>query len=78
MQQVARSWSVAVVLSMERIDEDVPCDVEGAGALYVRSQSCVGGGEAARRAMRGHVRRRRRQRCLGVGWQRRRHARRRQ
>jgi hypothetical protein len=58
MQQVARSRSVAAALSMARIDEDAPCEFGdadgGAGALYARSQSCVGGGEAARRAMRCH------------------------
>lgn len=59
-QAVARSRSVAAALSMARIDEDAPCefgvdaDGGGAGALFVRSQSCVGGGEAGRRAARAH------------------------
>jgi hypothetical protein len=50
MQQVA-SWSVTVVLSMERIDEDVPCEVGGMGLLYARSRSYL-----ARTVMRGHAR----------------------
>jgi hypothetical protein len=49
---------VAAALSMARIDEDAPCEFgdadSGAGALYVRSQSCVSGGEPARRATGGH------------------------
>ncbi|XP_062209444.1 uncharacterized protein LOC133911260 [Phragmites australis] len=54
LQAVARSQSMAAALSMARIDEDAPCEFGGAGAgeLYPRSQSCVGG-DAGRRA-RGH------------------------
>ncbi|CAL4936166.1 unnamed protein product [Urochloa decumbens] len=58
LRAVARSQSMAAALSMARIDEDAPCEFgdgtgDGPGALYARSQSCVGGGDAGRRA-RGH------------------------
>ena len=45
-QALARSQSV-VGLSMSRIDEDAPCEF-GAGAVFPRSQSCVGGTEGRR------------------------------
>ncbi|GJM96762.1 hypothetical protein PR202_ga13625 [Eleusine coracana subsp. coracana] len=49
-----RSRSVAGALSMARIDEDAPCEfgvgADDDGALCARSRSCVGDGEAARRA----------------------------
>ncbi|OEL35370.1 hypothetical protein BAE44_0003610 [Dichanthelium oligosanthes] len=56
LRAVARSQSMAAALSMARIDEDAPCEFGGdggPGALNARSQSCVGGGDAGRRA-RGH------------------------
>ncbi|CAL4927549.1 unnamed protein product [Urochloa decumbens] len=58
LRAVARSQSMAAALSMARIDEDAPCEFgdgagDGPGALYARSQSCAGGGDAGRRA-RGH------------------------
>ncbi|XP_062214461.1 uncharacterized protein LOC133915347 [Phragmites australis] len=53
LQAVARSQSMAA-LSMARIDEDAPCEFgDGAGALYPRSQSCVGGAAGLR--ARGHL-----------------------
>jgi hypothetical protein len=57
MRASTTSRSVAAVLSVARIDEDAPCefgDVDGgAGALHVRSQSCVGGGEGLARSPEG-------------------------
>ncbi|CAN6303390.1 unnamed protein product [Urochloa humidicola] len=56
MREVARSQSMAAALSMARIDEDAPCCEFGDGPAAVmgaRSQSCAGG-DAWRRARRGH------------------------
>ncbi|CAD6214751.1 unnamed protein product [Miscanthus lutarioriparius] len=60
LQAVARSQSMAASLSMARIDEDAPCEFgaaagDGPGALYPRSQSCVGDAAGRRaHAHRGH------------------------
>lgn len=60
LQAVARSQSMAASLSMTRIDEDAPCEFgtaagDGPGALYPRSQSCVGDAAGRRaHAHRGH------------------------
>ncbi|EER93386.1 hypothetical protein BDA96_01G079100 [Sorghum bicolor] len=59
LQAVARSQSMAASLSMARIDEDAPCEFgadagDGPGALYPRSQSCVG--DAAGRRAHAHRR----------------------
>lgn len=61
LQAVARSQSMAASLSMARIDEDAPCEFGaaagdgGPGALYPRSQSCVGDATGRRaHAHRGH------------------------